>query len=155
MKKHLFFLLIFFSLVLQVHGNGQNDRVALLVNRCISLLDQPVPAGFRYMGDAPGPNTQVFYSDEGILLLVHNGIVTVSSVHNTFSSDNEVNKHRASFSRYLERNNWEFFHRSSRGAEIYKKDDLSAIIESPRRLNNGSIETLIGFSRSLLGLENM
>jgi hypothetical protein len=75
MKKYLFFLIIFFSFVLQIYG--QNARIASLVNRCISL------------------------------------------------------------------------------AEIYKKDDLSAIIESPRKLNNGSVEIIIGFSRNLSGLENM
>jgi hypothetical protein len=147
MRRMLISLLIFFLFVFQVHG--QNISVGELINRCISLLDKPVPDGFRQI------NSQTFFSDEGILLFVNNEIVIVSSIHNTFRSNNEVNRYRTSFSSYLESNNWEFFRRVSTGADIYKKGDLSAIIESPRKLDNGSIEIMIGVSRKLLGLENM
>jgi alpha-amylase/alpha-mannosidase (GH57 family) len=146
MKKYLFSLFIFILFVSQIFG--QNDRVSLLVNRCISLLDKPVPNGFRQVG------AQVFYSDEGILLMVFNENVIVSTKVDTFRSEREANRHNTLFSNYLKNNNWDFVRTSSMGAEIYFRDGLHAIIEKPRKHNNGTIETMIGFSRNL-NLDNM
>ena len=134
MKKALISLLIFFSFILQVHG--QNINVGELINRCVSLLDRPVPSGFRHVGAGGSPDTQVYYSDERILLLVHNESVMVSNLVNTFQSASEANEYITLFSTYLRNNSeWTFFRTSSRGAEIFVRNGLCAIIERPRRLN--------------------
>jgi hypothetical protein len=147
MKKIFISLLIFFLTVLQVHG--QNIPVIELINKCISLLDKTVPDGFQQL------NIQTYINNEGILLLVNNEMVIVSSLVKSFRSNREANEYNALFSDFFKNNNnWDFFRTSSAGAEIYSRDDLRAIIEKPKRANNGSIETMIGFSRRL-NVDNM
>jgi hypothetical protein len=146
MRKYLFLLLVFLSFISQIFG--QNDRISLLVNRCISLLDKPVPNGFRQV------DTHVFFSDEGILLMVFNDNVIVSSKVDKFRSEREANRQNTLFINYFKSNDWNYIRTSSMGAEIFLKDGLHAIIEKPRRHNNGTVETMIGFSRNL-NLENM
>jgi hypothetical protein len=145
MKKVL--MPIFFFLSLQVYG--QNVPVAELMEKCVSLLDKSVPSGFRQV------NKQVFINDEGILLFVNDKIVIVSSLVKTFKSEREANEYNNLFSNLFKNDSsWDFFRMSSAGAEIYSKNGLYAIIEKPRKNNNGSLDTMIGFSRNL-NLENM
>jgi hypothetical protein len=146
MKKMLVYSLIFFLPILQVYG--QNVPVAELINRCVSLLDKPVPNGFRQV------NRQTFTNNEGVLLFVNNEIVIVSALVNIFKSDSEAHEFNTLFSNFLKNNNWDFFRTSSSGADIYLINGLYAIIEKPRKHENGSIETMIGFSRNL-NLERM
>jgi len=141
MKKLLVFYIFFFLSFFQVYG--QNVSVNELINKCISLLESPVPNGFRQV------DKQVFINNEGILLFVYNEIVIVSSLVNTFKSDREANDFKALFSNYFKNNNWDFFRTSTNGADIYLKNGLHAIIEKPRKNDNGSIETMIGFSRNI------
>jgi hypothetical protein len=142
MKKIFIFLFIFSLSILQVHG--QNITVSELINRCISLLDKPVPNGFQQI------NRQVFINNEGILLLVYDEIVVVSTLAKSFETEREANNFNALFSNFFkDDNSWDLFRRSSSGAEIYLRNGLYAIIEKPRKQNNGSIETMIGFSRNL------
>lgn len=145
MKKVLIPIVIFF-LSLQVYG--QNVPVTELIERCISLLDKSAPNGFRQV------NNQVFINNEGILLFVNNGIVIVSSLVNAFKSEREANEHNNLFTNYFKNNNWDFYRTSSAGAEIYINNGLYAIIEKPRKNDNGSVETMVGFSRNL-NLGNM
>jgi len=146
MKKMLIFIHIFF-LSLQVYG--QNIPVTELIEKCISLLDKPVPNGFRQV------NEQVLANNEGILLFTNNRIVIISSLMNAFKSEREANEYSNLFSSFFKNdNNWSLFRMSTAGAEIYLRDGLYAIIEKPRKNNNGSAETMIGFSRNL-NLENM
>ncbi|MDR2596638.1 MAG: hypothetical protein LBC76_04870, partial [Treponema sp.] len=132
MKKVLFFLLISFSPILQIYG--QNIPIAELTERCISLLDKPVPNEFRQV------DKQVFINNEGILLFVNDKIVIVSSLVNTFKSEREANEYKNLFTNFLKNNNWDFFRISSAGAEIYLRNGVSAIIEKPRKNDNGSAE---------------
>jgi hypothetical protein len=140
MRKRILFLPIFFSIILQVYG--QDFSVAELVNKCISTLDKPVPNEFRQI------DKQVFFHD-GLLLLVHNELVIVSSIVNVFESDSEAQAYISLFSAFFKNSDWDFYRTSSMRAEIYSRNGLYVIIERPRRHENGSIETMIGFSRNL------
>jgi hypothetical protein len=144
MKKMLIYLLIFLLPILQVYG----QNVSVLVNRCISLLDKPVPNGFRQV------NRQTFINNEGIFLFVNNEIVIVSALVSTFRSERDAREYNTLFSNFFKNNSWNFFRTSSSGADIYLLNGLHAIIENPRKNENGSIETMIGFSRNL-NLEEM
>jgi hypothetical protein len=139
--RFFIFLIIFFLSVFRVYG--QNVSVAELINRCISLLDKPVPDGFRQV------NRQTFMNNEGLLLFVYNETVIVSSTVNTFKSDREAREFNNLFTDFFKNNNWNFFRTSSGGADIYVKNGLYAIIERPRRNENGLIETMTAFSRNL------
>ena len=112
-------------------------------------MDKPIPNGFRQV------DRQIFINNEGILLFVNDRIVIVSSLVNVFKSEREANEYNNLFSNFFKNdNNWDFFRMSSAGAEIYLRNGLYVIIEKPRKNDNGSAETMIGFSRNL-NLENM
>ena len=145
MKKILFFLIIT-VFIMQVHSQGDpfSEIITAHINKTISMLGGAIPEGFQRL------DRTMFRNNEDIILMVENGIVTMSSFGDIFTTTGEAHLFTGLLFEHFEnnRNNWVHFRSNRNGTEIYQKADVYAGILKPAKRDDGMIVSVISFSKN-------
>ena len=98
--KKLIVLALFLSVVV-LPAFAREATIAELVERAVSKLDQPVPAGFQRV------DRTTFINDD-IIIVAPDGLATISTFGRSFETTHEAYMLLGSFFDYFEnaRNNW-------------------------------------------------
>lgn len=142
MNKNIFIIFIFFALSLPIYTQeGESLDETYYVNKCIFLLEKPVPEGFRRA------DRSFFRNDEYIYLFVENGIVALSQHGIAYNTTHEASAFAVPYYDYFEKNGWSFYLTKGK-CDIYLKDDVYAGIYNERR-SDGLITAMIAFCRNV------
>jgi hypothetical protein len=82
---------------------AQDIKMEYYLNKCISLLEKPVPDGFQRIGKTG------YRNEEGITVSVKNGIITLSTFSSAFLTTNETHEFNALLYDYVENTNWQYY----------------------------------------------
>jgi hypothetical protein len=145
--KKLIVLALFLSVVV-LPAFAREATIAELVERAVSKLDRPVPAGFQRMGRT------VFINDDGIALIAPNGTVLMSSYGRALETTHEASAITGSFYDFFEENhNWTYSGSfvtvggGMRGS-LYANSGVFAFIPRPIARDDGLIVASVSFARN-------
>lgn len=142
MKKNIIFLYLFFAGITLFAQESLDEFIQYYITTCISVLGNPVPSGFQRI------DRTSFKNEYDVILFTENNIVTASAFGSAFSSNSDATEFNGIFYTFFE-DNWTFFRSTNQGADIYIKNDVYAIINRPRRRDDGQIVAIIGFSKDI------
>ena len=155
MRKALF-VLLFVCFIAGPNAYAQENFFHSLINECVNLLGQPVPAtGFQRVGRSTwtlGQETNRYLRDiNNTVIFTQNGLIVLSNFGYFHSDNNRVETFYSFFQELLESTHWEHYS-SSEISEIYRKNGVYAHISTGIR-DDGSYSTMVSFSRNRLWFE--
>jgi hypothetical protein len=135
--KKLIVVALFLSVVV-LPAFAREATIAELVERAVSKLDRPVPAGFQRMG----MNT---FMDDNVMLIVMNGLVFTSSFGSSFETAREAHIEAGRFHDFFDdsRNGW------TRESFLYYRNNVRAIVSPPARRDDGWVAVVVLFSNQI------
>jgi hypothetical protein len=119
---------------------AQNNLATYYVNKCISLLNKPVPNDFQRIGRTEYKNA------EDIVVDTENGIIVFSSFGFLFEKKHEAMEFNGFFYSFFEENNWKHYRRLNDGTDMYLKNGIYAGISPPSYREDGYFVANIGFT---------
>ncbi len=123
------------------------DNLSDYILKCISYLSKPAPENFSRMD-----RTSYLSKDRRIAIVVIDGVVIQSAMGKTFDRTNEAQVWLSQFYNYFENNNWVYSDHSEGGVEIYSKNNIYALINTPTKRDDNRIVAMVMFVDNI---ENM
>jgi hypothetical protein len=143
MKKLIVLALFLSVVVLPAFAQNARFTVAELVERAVSKLDRPVPAGFQRV------DRTTFINDDNFIIHIMNGLVFRSSVAGVAETSHEAYAALGRLYDFFEDSQNRWVLNPYAGVSVYHNSGVYAIIVRPVRRHDGLFVTMVSFSNQL------